>query len=217
MFSFCSTSRGWPSRQHNHHIVAPRHRCRGACAEPSARAPRKSVTALIMFFFCSTSRGWPSRQHNHHIRGAAPIGAEVVVPSHQRELPRSRLQPDYVFLLQYITRMASLGTKPPYPWHRAINAEAIIPFIRPTHHLSATTISPRITTTISLSRQRRGNINHAPPFHRAVTAMPTPWAESLPLITTTIGPNHQRRGNITPPSFAEPSAPMQHHGPSHYH
>src|SRR6267154_686598 len=27
------------------------------------RAPRKSVTALIMFFFCSTSRGWPCRQH----------------------------------------------------------------------------------------------------------------------------------------------------------
>src|SRR5258707_868079 len=68
--------------------------------------------------------------------------------------------PDYVFLLQYITRMAessaptTISVAPSHQrrGHHTIHSADPL--------LIATTISPRITTTISPSRQRRGNINH---------------------------------------------------------
>src|SRR6267154_1385084 len=201
-----------------------------------------------MFSFCSTSRGWPSRRHQSPYLWRCAIGAEV--RGAEPSAPSSKkvgYSPDYVFLLQYITRMAessaptTISVAPSHQrrGHHTIHSADPL--------LIATTISPRITTAISPSRQRRGNINHhhhfaedhhyhfaessaprqyksPPPFRRAVTAdantmgrdvtidhphhsaapsvpRPTPWAESLLSITTTIGPSRQHRG--------------QHHGPSH--
>src|SRR5882757_5851384 len=123
--------------------------------------PRKSITALIMFFFCSTSRGWPSRQHQPPYPWRRAIGAEVrgAEPS-ALSSKKVGYSPDYVFLLQYITRMAESSaptTISVAPSHQC-RGHHTIHSADPS--LIATTISPRITTTILPSRQHRGNINH---------------------------------------------------------
>jgi len=183
-------SRGWPSRQHHHHIRAAAHRCRGAWCSHQ-RELQKVGYSLICFSLQYITRMAESSTPITHIRGARHrcrgACAEPSAPT-----PESLYSPDYVFLLQYITRMPSRRHEPPYPWHRAINAE-------PSYIHSATiTIATHHFAEdhhyLSLSRQREA-YKSPPPFHRAVTADANTWAESLPLIPLPLG-EHQRRGNI---------------------